>query len=407
MKILIIGNGPAAVSAVEAIRAADRASSITMVAREAGPAYAPSFLSRYLAGEIGKERLLMRDEDFYENNDARTLFGIAATEVLTGDNRVRLADGSELPYDALLIAAGSNPFMPNVPGIEGEGVFNFKTLSDADLLGARLRKVKEAVVAGVGFVSLEVAEALRQRGVNVTLIGRRNGILLRMLDEEVAGMMARHVEGRGVRFMGGRVLQSVKRDERGILRGVLLDSGEALPCDLLVMALGVSPNLGMVANTPIRTGSGIIVDHRMRTSVSNVFAAGDIAELETGGIRKINPIHSNAVKGGWIAGCNITGQARSFESHLEDMNVLTLFGMPVLSIGEQKGDMVLKRKDGGRLVKVYADTEGRLRGVQLLGDVTKGGLYLSILRRGLQLNGRFDIMDPGLNYGQTMKIPGM
>jgi len=403
MKTVIIGNGPAAVSAVEAIRSVDGTSGITMISRESWPAYTPCFLSRYLAGEIGKKGLFMRDDDFYEKNDVRTIFGVSVTEVRDDENEVVLADGTKLSYDALLIAAGSNPNIPKLPGIEGEGVFFFKTLADADMINAGLGKNKKAVVVGAGFIAIEIAEALHTKGMDVTIIGRRNGILLRMLDEEVAGLVARHIESRGVRLIGGRTLASVRRGRENRLEGVVLDNGDAVACDMLVIASGVSPNLEMVKNTSIRTGRGILVDGQMRTSVSNVYAAGDIAEVEIGGTRKINPIHPNAVKGGWIAGCNIAGQAKAIDIHLEDMNVLTFFGLSVLSIGVQKGAEVFRRSSSAEVVKAYAGEDGLLQGIQLVGNVAKGGLYLSIMRRGIPINKGFDILNPRINYGYTCK----
>jgi NAD(P)H-nitrite reductase large subunit len=325
------------------------------------------------------------------------------TAVKDQENRVVLDDGTELPYDSLLIAAGSAPFVPKIPGIEGDGVYFFKTLEDADRLGGQIEKAREAVVMGAGFISLEIAEALRLRGLKVTIIGRRKGILLRMLDEEVSGVVCRHVEGRGIRFIGGKTVTAVQRGGRNELKWIMLNGGDIIPCDIFIVASGVRPNIGMLRGSAIRTDEGILVDGHMRTSVPNVYAAGDIAEVEIGGLRKINPIHSNAVRGGWVAGCNIAGREQAVDSHLEDMNVLTLFGLSVLSIGSQKGAESFKRVAGRTVAKAYAGEDGLLRGVQLVGDVAKGGLYLSIMRRGIPVR-NLDILDPRLNYGQTLSV---
>lgn len=132
MKILIIGNGPAAISAMEAIRTREKNCEIIVVSKEKEPAYTPCFLYKYVSGEIGKERLYMRAEDFYDKNKIKIIFGVAVTEIIPDDKKVRLSDGNEILYDSLLIAAGANPVIPKIPGIEGDGVLSFKTTADAD-----------------------------------------------------------------------------------------------------------------------------------------------------------------------------------------------------------------------------------------------------------------------------------
>lgn len=398
MKIVIIGNGPAAISAIEAIRQFDMDCEITIISKEGEPAYTPCFLHRYVSGEIGKERLYMREDDFYDRKRIRTIFGVAVTEVMPMDNKLRLSDGRELTYDNLLMAAGSMPVIPKREGIEGEGVFAFRTISDADRILRSLKESKEAVVMGAGFIGLEIAEALSLMGATVTVVEKEDRILPRMLDGEIAEVVKRHVENKGARILTGRSIEAVKRTKNKI-KGVMLDNGEIIPCGMLIVAAGVRPNLEMLKNGSIKTNQGILVDDHMRTNISNICAAGDIAEIEIGGTRKVNPIHLNAVKGGYIAGCNIVGLDTRLASHFEDMNVVTLFGLSVLSLGTQSGERVLKKRDSKGIVKVYLNEKGHIQGIQLLGDVTRGGVYLSLMRRGIPVADRPYTLSPYPNYG--------
>lgn len=400
MGIVIIGNGIAAISAVEAIRQLDRNCEITIVSKEREPAYTPCFLYRYVSGEIEKERLYVRGDDFCDVNRIKIISGAAVTEVMSDDNKVRFSDGMELGYGSLLIAAGSNPVIPEIPGIDGEGVFTFKTISDADRMLSKIRKSKEAVVIGAGFIGLEIAEALCIKGCRVTVVEREDRILPRMLDSEVAEVVKRHIEEKGIKILTARVVVSVKRGFRNKVKGVMLNDSKTIPCDMVIVSVGVKPNLEMLKNGSIKTNQGILVDDRMRTNISNIYAAGDIAEIEIGGIRKVNPIHINAMKSGWIAGCNMAGDERYFDVHLEDMNVVTLFGLPVLSIGVQKGEKVFKRDVSKGIIKVYTGGDGLLRGAQLIGDVLKGGIYLSLMRRGIPLSE----IHPPINYGSTLRF---
>lgn len=380
MNITIIGNGPAAISALETIRGIDKSCEITIVSKEKEDAYSPCFLANYLSGEIEKDKLRLRGKRFYDEQMVETIFGNPVTEIIFKDRKVKLKSGRELCYDFLLIAAGSNPIIPELPNIAGNGIFSFKTISDIDNIMSSIKNVNAAVVMGSGFIGLEAACALKKRGINVTVIEKEDKVLPRMLDNEMAEIVRSHMEKNGVRIMTGAVIKSIQR-KQGEVEGVQVDK-ESIPCGLLVVAAGVRPNLEMMRGDSIRTNYGVIVDDRMRTSCAGVYAVGDIAEMEIQGVRKINPIWFNAVKGGEIAGFNIMGIKRRYAVPLIDMNTVTLFGMPILSVGIQKGvSMVKRRRDGKGIRKVYLDENGRINGVQLIRDVARGGLYLSIIDR--------------------------
>ncbi len=386
MELVIVGNGPAAISAAEAIRETEKSCGITVISKEKEPAYTPCFLSRYVSGEIGKERLYIKERDFYERNRINTILGNAVTEIMPNDKKVRLSDGTELLYERLLMAAGSNPVVPKLPGIEGEGVFSFKTMTDADGILSLVKKFSEVVVIGAGFIGLEIAEALSRRGVMVAVVEREDRILPRMLDKEIAEIVKKHIQGKGVKIHTGRDVVYIERDRKNKLKGVVLDKAGTIPCDFLIAAIGVKPNLEMLKDSLIMTGHGIIVDRHMETNIPDIYAAGDIAEMEIGGIRKVNPVQMNAARGGWIAGCNMVGIERGFDAHLEDMNVVTLFGLSILSLGVQKGSRAIKRQSSSGMIKTYLKEDDSLNGVQITGDVRRGGLYLSLMRKGVPVS---------------------
>ncbi len=399
MRIIIIGNGAAAISAVEAIRRWNRDCVVTIVSKEREPVYTPCFLSNYLSGEIDKGRLYIRDSRFYDENKIETIFGNAALEVR--DKWIRLSDGRELPYDRLLIAAGSSPVVPQLPDMEGEGVFSFKTIADADGIRSAIADAGEAVVMGAGFIGLEVAEALKKRGVKVTVIEREDRILPRMLDNEMSGIVREHLENNGIRIITGKEIRLIRR-VRGRLSGLDI-GGETVPCRLLILAAGVRPNLEMIRDGFVKVRDGILVDGRMKTNIDNIYAAGDIAEMETIGIRKINPIWFNAVKGGEVAGLNMIGIEKRYDIPLVDMNVVTLFGLSILSAGIQEGAKTIKVHDSKGIRKIYLDEDGLVAGVQLIGNVTKGGLYLSLINKRLPVKDEMGILSYRFNYGVMLK----
>jgi NAD(P)H-nitrite reductase large subunit len=249
---------------------------------------------------------------------------------------------------------------------------------------------------------MEIAEALTEIGVTVSMVARTEHILRRIFDAEVADMVEDHMSRHGVRFMKCCNLESLERDDKGELVAAILSDGQRVPCEMLVVGIGMRANDRIVAGTQIAVGNGILTDDAMRTSAESIFAAGDVAEAEIGGVRKLNLIHPNAVASGRVAGCNIVGVERHMESHLADMNVLTVFGRAFMAVGALEGEQVMKRDMGGDFVKVFADAEGVVKGVELAGDVSRGGLYASLIARGVSVDDVPNLMSPSFNYGQTV-----
>lgn len=404
MRIVIVGNGPAALGAVEAIRERDDACEIIILAPEAVRAYTPCFLAKYVAGTIEIDELALKCDDFHDQHRVDLRCGQAVTAVLPEERAVVLEDGTTVAYDRLLLACGARPVIPAAPDLTGDGVCVFGTFTDAEAIRARVGDARSVVVLGSGFVAMEIAEALAETGAAVTVVARTDRILRRIFDAEVAAMVEDHMSRHGVRFAKGRELASVERDGAGAIRAAVLSDGEQLPCDLLVVSVGTRANIALVEGTSIATDHGILTDAAMRTSVEGVYAAGDVAELEIDGVRKANLIHPNAVATGRIAGFNMLGAEERMSEHLADMNVLTVFGRSFLSVGTLEGSRVLRRVSPDGLVKIFADADGIITGAQLVGDVTRGGLYASLIRRKVSVDDAPELASPGFNYGQTAAL---
>lgn len=404
-RIVIVGNGPAAISAIEAIRETDRMSAITVLSQEAGGAYTPCFLSRYVAGTIGEDKLAIRPADFYERNGVELRGGVSVEAVVPEDDSVVLAGGQRVGYDKLLLACGAHPVMPSEPDLSGPGIAVFRTLADAAGIRERLPHVHNAIVLGSGFVAMEIAEALVEAGTSTSVIVRTSRILRRIFDAEVGGIIEAHMSEHGVHFLKECELVGLERDEAGALTGAVLSGGERVPCDLLVAAVGMRSNIAPVRGTSIAVDRGVLTDAAMRTSVPNVWAAGDVAEIEIGGVRKANLIHPNAVVTGRNAGYGMAGVEKPMRSHLSDMNVLSVFGRSFLSTGSQEGARTLSsRGDDGTLVKVFADEDGVIAGAQLVGDVSRGGLYGSLIQRRIRVDDVPDLLSSHLDYAQTAQL---
>jgi len=403
MRIVMVGNGPAALAAVEAIRETDGRSDIIIVSGEDGGAYTPCFLGKFVAGTAGAGQLALKADDYYERYHVELLTGHCVEAVSPDTHEVVLDDGTRIGYDRLLLAQGAAPVIPASPDLSGEGVFYFKSLSDAMAIKKRAGSGCNTVVLGSGFVGMEIAEALVEASCSVTVVARRDRVLRRIFDDEIARMVEDHMTANGVHFAKGVDLVGVERDpDTGDLQAVLLSDGRRLPCDMLVVGVGMRPKVGILAGTTVAVGTGVLTDDTMRTSVPDIWAAGDVAEAEIGGVRKVNLIHPNAVASGRVAGANIAGVNSHMPSHLPDMNVLTVFGRSYLAVGALEGEIVLRREAGpGYMVKVFADADGLIKGIELAGEVTRGGLYSSLIARGLHVADVPDLLAPTFNYGVT------
>lgn len=403
MKLGVIGNGPAATNAVETFRSVDPSSEIVMIARETGPAYSPCPLAEYLEGTVTRENLFVRDEAFYRSLRVTTLWGRQVERILPGEHQVLLADGEAIGYDRLLIAAGASTIRPSIPGLGLEGVFPFKTLADADAILAYLPSARRALVIGAGFIGLEAAQALRRRGLAVTVVEILDQVLPLMLDTDMAALVQKRLEENGVEVRTGSQVKAVTGD--GHVSGVVVDD-EEVPCDLVVYAAGVRPNVELVAGTEIATDVGILVDEHMRTSHPDVYAAGDIVQgMDLFGQRRVIATWPNAVTGGRVAGYNLAGRHCHLPG-LEDASVVRVFGLPVVSLGQREGDTALKRARDGVVCKLTLE-EGRVVGLQQVGTADGAGLFLGLIkqRRDVRVLGE-DLLDVGFNYGRLLKPTG-
>jgi nitrite reductase (NADH) large subunit len=406
MKIVIVGNGPAAVSAVEAIRRLDTASDIVMLAADSARPYTPCFLGQYVSGRVGLGELALRPEDFYETQRVELRSGDKVVAVLAAEHEVVLESGEHLDYDRLLLACGAESVIPDVPGVKGPGVAGFRGLADADEIRSRVGSVRSAVVLGSGFVAMEAAEALVDAGVEVTVVARSDRLLRRLFDRQVTDIVEERVAEHGVHVLKERDVVEVVRDAGdGSVTGVVFGDGTRVPCQLLVLAVGMRANTALVDGTGIEVGEGILTDASMRTSVPDVWAAGDVAEPEIGGVRKVNLIHPNAVLTGKVAGQSIVGAGHPMASHFADMNVLTVFGTSYLSVGTLgAGDALVRVDDRGQMLKVLLE-DGVVRCIQMVGNVVRGGLYAALIGRRLPEGVSERLLSPEFNFGDIETWP--
>jgi NADPH-dependent 2,4-dienoyl-CoA reductase/sulfur reductase-like enzyme len=376
MRAVIIGNSAAALSAAETFRRWDQASELWLVSAEPGPAYSRVLLPYFLRGSLPRDRLFVRDASYYEALDAHTRLGTAVSRVADREHTLSLEDGSILRYDRLLVATGARPAAPRIKDLEGPGIHYLWTLEDADRLGPELGPGRRLTLIGSGFVSLQAAWAAYLRGLRLTVLEALPRILPKVLDEKASALLEAKMREHGVDVRCSAGIERIERKADGSLRILLACDEPAVEADLVVVGAGVRPNLRFLEGTQVRIapgGAGILVGERMRTSVPDIFAAGDVALGPSvfGEAYTAHALWPTAVEQGKVAGANLAGHERVYRGSL-NMNVTEMFGLTVASMGRylpsgEPGESMIEEHDprSGRYVKLLFRDGVPLGGVVL------------------------------------------
>jgi len=270
--IVIVGGGAAGHAAAEMLRREGYSGRVTLLsADDSLPCDRPNLSKGYLAGSAGEASNLLRPADFYRDQDIEVALNARVTRVDTGRRNLRLADGSDLGYDALLLATGAEPVHLDVPGSASPHVHYLRTLADSRALVARAKTARHAVVIGASFIGLEVASSLRARGIDVHVVGREAVPMEKILGREAGQFIRKLHEDHGVIFH--LATTATRIDERS----VRLANGQTLPADLVVVGIGVRPAIALARDAGLAVDRGVLVDEYLQTSVAGIFAAGDIA----------------------------------------------------------------------------------------------------------------------------------
>lgn len=336
MQHVIIGNGPAGVVAADTLREADPAASIILLGDEPEPPYGRMALPYLLAGNIDEAGThLRRDPEHYARQgiELRT----ARVTALDPDQaQLTLDDGANLAYDHLLIATGSRPNRPPIPGIDDPRVQTCWTLADARAIAALTDRDAEVVLLGAGFIGCIVLQALAERGVRLTVVETAERMVARMLDANAGGLLQAWCERHDVSVRTGTTVTAIETGADTL--GVTLDDGSVLPAQLLILAAGVRPNIDFLADSGIETGRGILVDKCLRSSRPGIYAAGDVAEgrdFSTGN-RMVHAIQPVAADQGRCAALNMAVHPTPYPGGLA-MNVLDTLGLVSCSFGAWDG----------------------------------------------------------------------
>ena len=395
MHHVILGAGPAGVTAAETMRQARPSDQITLISGEEAPPYSRMAIPYLLQGNIAEQGTYLRQTPGHYSTLGIDVQHGRAGGVDAAGKKLFLSGGRELKYDNLLIATGAAPIIPPFDGANLPGVHSCWTLEDARAIAQLVDKGAPVVLCGAGFIGSIILEAIHARGADLTVVELAPRMVARMMDETAGGMISRWCEAKGVCVLTGqRVERITSVDDKGgggPLR-VQLSGGNTIPARLVVMAVGVRPNVGFLVGSGVNVGRGITVDKYLATSAPGIYAAGDCCEaidLSTGKPDML-AIQPTAVEHGRIAALNMAGRVTPHRGSL-NMNVLDTMGLISSSFGlwqGGKGGGTAKLIDESSYRYMRLEFEGeRLIGAQCVGHTDHVGILRGLIQTGIELGG--------------------
>ena len=377
---VIIGNGVAAAGCIEGIRNVDKSSTIIVISEEKYPVYCRPLISYYLEKKTELNRMNYRSEDFYDKMNCEVIYGRKAEHIDSSSQKIILDDRTEVSYDSVCVATGSSPFVPPFDGLETvKNKFSFLTLDDSLALEAAVTKESRVLIVGAGLIGLKCAEGLRDRVASITVCDLSDHILSSILETDCAAIIQEHLESNGIRFMLG---DTVTRFENNV---AIMKSGSSVDFDVLVLAVGVRANTELVKEQNGEVNRGILINDRMETSLSDIYAAGDCTEGNdiSIGTKRVLALLPNAYMQGHAAGVNMAGGNEVFDNAIP-MNSIGFFGLHAMTAGSYNGE-VFEEKEENRLKQFFV-RDGYLIGFILIGDTERAGIYTSLIREKIPLD---------------------
>ncbi|MCL6479455.1 MAG: FAD-dependent oxidoreductase [Peptococcaceae bacterium] len=387
LRLVIIGNGAAGTAAAGSARRASPPAGVTVIGDEGPAAYCRCLIPEVLAGAAGFDRIVLQSEEDCRREGIELISGRAA-ELLPDRRCVILEDGREVPYDRLLVATGAAPVTPGLPGEDLSGIFGFRSYSDARAAAQATERTNTAVVLGGGLVSLKAAHALRKRGLRVTVAVKSPHLMVRQLDRESASHVEKIFREMGVEFIFGNDAAEFLPGSSGRVRAVVLENGQEVPAGLVIYGKGVRPRANLVARAGGEVRRGIVVDRFLRTSLPDVYAAGDCAEVTDALTGRSVPsgLWPLAVEQGRYAGLCMSGRPVAYPPALTAQNSVRFGNLSVISAGRRDaGEQITVRRPGS--LKQFFVEDGRLLGYVLVNDVQGAGVYTGLVRSGRRLPG--------------------
>lgn len=386
-KLVLIGNGMAGVNCIEQIlKLAPNRYDITIFGSEPHPNYNRILLSSVLAGDADMNDIVINSWDWYRENNIIIHAGHTVNAIDTKHKIVRTESGIQVPYDDVIIATGSLPFMLPLPGADKKGVIAFRDIKDCETMMEASKKYKKAVVIGGGLLGLEAARGLLNLNMEVSVVHSNRILMNRQMDETGGIMLQKELQQQGMKFLLGKHTEKILGKDR--VTGLRFMDGSEESADLVVMAVGIKPNMAMAKKSGIEVNRGILVNDFMETNIPNVYSVGECVEHRGISYGLVAPLYEQAaVLAKKLAGLETEGYHGSVVS-----TKLKVSGVDVFSAGQYLDDVdtraVRVQDEFGGVYKKVVIRNGKVIGSVLFGDISDGARLFAMIRSGEDVTGK-------------------
>lgn len=373
-RYVIVGNGPAGLNAAQGLRSKDSQSKIFLIGQEPTLPYSPTVLPYFVSGKIKGGNLFLFKEEYFKNQNIELIRGNGVVSVSPQEGRVFLKDGSFLHYDALILAQGGSPIVPDIPGLRELNPLVLRTLADAKRLRSKGLKASRAIVLGAGLIGMQTAQSLSEMGLSVQVVELLNQVLPGYFDQRASSIIQKAYESHRVSLYTSTQVEKVEFKNGNYI--LSLKKGKTLSAPLLFIATGVAPNIDFLKGSGIEVDKGILVDRKMQTNIPNIFAAGDVVQMDDfwGGGKVNQPILIHAVDQGRMAAASALGEEISHTGNIS-MNLFHFFGQHAFSIGFVSPD----GKDRFKVHRTHVPSKRRYIKFVFDGDYLVGVMAINTL----------------------------
>ena len=382
MRYVVIGASAAGISGAKTLRELDKEAEIVLVSKDEN-VYSRCILHHYISNHRDVDALNFTSKEFFEENNITWMKGLEVKALNDKDQVLELSSGETLSYDKLLVCSGASAFIPPVPGLrEGNNVVGLRNLDDAILIKEQAKKVKNVVVLGAGLVGIDAVSGLLGQGLNISLVEMGNKILPLQLDKHASDVYEKKFTEEGVSLKLNVKAEKLLLDENNNPKALLLNTGEEVPCELVVVATGVRSNIAFMENSNVECDRfGLIIDAKGKTNVENIYGAGDVTGR--------NPIWPTAVKEGIIAAHNMLGKEMIMTDFFGSKNTMNFVGIATMSLGMvEPADetYIIETQVEGDNYKKIIHKDGKIYGAIIQGDLSYAGVLTQLIKENIDVS---------------------
>ncbi|EOU1108858.1 FAD-dependent oxidoreductase [Clostridium perfringens] len=382
MRYIVVGASAAGISGAKTLRELDKDAEIILVSKDEN-VYSRCILHHYISGHRDIEALDFTDRDFFEKYNIEWKNGLEVKSIDDREHVIVLSNGESLKYDKILLATGASAFIPPVENLrEAKNVVGLRNLEDAIKIKEEAEKVKNVVVLGAGLVGIDAIAGLVGKNLNVTLVEMGDRVLPIQLDKYASSKYEKRFEDAGIKLKLGVRAEKVLIDENKNPKALLINTGEEIPCELIIVATGVRSNVAFLKDSSIETDRfGLIINEKGETNARDVYGAGDITGR--------NPIWPTAVKEGIIAANNMVGNEIFMEDFFGSKNTMNFLGLTTMSLGvvNVPDDSYTEEIDiSGENYKKIIHKDGKIYGAIIQGDLSYAGVLTQLIKEKIHVS---------------------